>query len=440
MELNERLHLNGITELNEMQQVVGKTILQGEKDVVVLSPTGSGKTLAYLLPIVERIDTTSDSLQAVVIVPGRELALQSSDVVKRLFEGVRCYACYGGRMAMDEHRELRKLMPHIIFSTPGRLNDHLNKHNIATEDLKFVVIDEFDKCLQLGFSDEMQAIMQRIPYATRRILLSATDAEAIPEFVNMNEVARLNFLSDTAKAAERIDFYKLMTPEKDKLPTLTSLLRAVKSTRSMVFVGFRESVERIASELQEVGFTCEKYHGGLDQKQRERALYRFLNESANILICTDLASRGLDIPSVDNIIHYHLPENEDVYTHRIGRTARWKDIGKTFFLLHSEESLPSYVKSEEVETYCLPDVLPPPSRPSRTTLYIGKGKQNKISRADVLGFLCKKASLKSSEIGRIDVLSRYCYVAVDANKADQVLRSTNGEKIKGLKTVVELCR
>lgn len=437
MEVSRKLLLNGITQLNDMQKSVGETILQTKNDVVVLSPTGSGKTLAYLLPLVECIGKSSNELQAVVIVPSRELALQSADVLKRFIEGVRCYTCYGGRMAMDEHRELRKVLPQIIFATPGRLNDHLNKQNILTESIKFLVIDEFDKCLALGFNDEMQSILERIPDSARRILLSATDAEEIPRFVDMGKTTRLDFLSTTEKVAERVDFYNVLSPQKDKLPTLVKLLRALQDNRSMVFVNYRESVERVALTLREEGFVCGIYHGGLDQKERETALYRFLNGSTNVLVCTDLASRGLDIPRVDNIIHYHLPENEDAYTHRIGRTARWKEVGKAFFILHSDETLPTYVNPEEIKTFCFPDVLPPPSLPSHTTLYIGKGKQNKISRADVVGFLCKKANLKASEIGRIDVLNRYCYVAVDANKVSQVLRMTNGEKIKGIKTVVE---
>jgi len=437
METSKRLLLNGITQLNAMQKAVCETILRSNDDVVVLSPTGSGKTLAYLLPIVECIDKSSAALQAIVIVPSRELASQSADVLKRMVEGVRGYACYGGRMAMDEHRELRKVQPHIIFATPGRLLDHLNKRNISAEHVKYTVIDEFDKCLSLGFDDEMRSILGHIPNSARRVLLSATDAEEIPRFVDMGRTTRLDFLSTTEKVAERIGLYKVISPAKDKLPMLIKLLRALQNSRSMVFVNYRESVERVAMGLRQEGFVCGIYHGGLDQKERETALYRFLNGSTSVLVSTDLASRGLDIPHVDNIIHYHLPENEDAYTHRIGRTARWKDAGKAFFLLHTAESLPPYIVEKEVETFALPDVLPPPSQPSHTTLYIGKGKQNKISRADVVGFLCKKAGLKASEIGRIDVLERYCYVAVDANKASQVLRMANGDKIKGVKTVVE---
>lgn len=437
MELNERLQRCGITQLNDMQREVGDVIRRTNDDVVVLSPTGSGKTLAYLLPVINQIDVRSDLLQAVVILPGRELAMQSADVLKRVCQGVRCYACYGGRMTMDEHRELRKVLPHIVFATPGRLDDHLNKGNLTCEGLRFVVIDEFDKCLQMGFSAEMQSILGKVPKGVRKILLSATDAEAIPDFVDMSRTTRVDFLSQDRDTTERVSYYRVDSQQKDKLPTLISLLRAVGEDSSMVFVNYRESVERVASALKDSGFVCGVYHGGLDQKARETSLHRFLNGSVNVLVCTDLASRGLDIPSVGNIIHYHLPENEDAYIHRVGRTARWDAVGKAFFLLSPTEQLPSYVNAEEVAPFAIPDTLPAAPQPRFATIYIGKGKQNKISRGDVVGFLCKKANLKSADIGRIDILERYCYVAIAADKVRQVLRMANGEKIKGVKTVVE---
>lgn len=437
MELSEKLQRNGITQLNDMQKRVAEVVRQTNNDVVVLSPTGSGKTLAYLLPIISRIDVKSDLLQAVVILPGRELAMQSADVLKRIGQGVRCYACYGGRMTMDEHRELRKVLPHIVFATPGRLDDHLSKSNLDSKALKFIVIDEFDKCLQMGFSAEMQSIMSKMPSGVRKILLSATDAEAIPDFVDMNKTVRVDFLQHDSESAERVSYYRVDSQQKDKLPTLISLLRAVGEDSSMVFVNYRESVERVATALKDSGFVCGIYHGGLDQKARETSLHRFLNGSVNVLVATDLASRGLDIPHVGNIVHYHLPENEDAYIHRVGRTARWDAVGKAFFLLSPVEQLPSYVNADEVQPFAIPDDLPPVANPRFATLYIGKGKQNKISRGDVVGFLCKKANLKSAEIGRIDVLERYCYVAVAADKVRQVLRMANGEKIKGVKTVVE---
>ncbi len=428
----------GIT-LNEMQKATADAVLHTNKDVVVMSPTGSGKTYAYLLPLVQRMDVASDEVQAVILVPGRELALQSATVLKDMGCGVRSLALYGGRAAMDEHRVLRTVKPQVVFATPGRLNDHLGKGNIQSDTVKWLVIDEFDKCLAFGFQDEMSRIIERLPNIERRILLSATESDAIPSFVSMGRTVHLDYRADEDNIPDRIHLYTVTSSEKDKLDSLKRLLLSLEDRSSIVFLNYRDSVERTASFLIENGFSVSWFHGGLDQCEREAALYRFANGSANILVSTDLASRGLDIPDIDNIIHYHLPETEDNYVHRVGRTARWDKEGTTFFLLGPGEYLPEYVSSEH-EEFPIPELLPKPALPRMSTLYIGKGKKDKISKMDIVGFLCKKGGLKSSEIGKIDVKDRYAYVAVARQKLRQVLASTKGEKIKGIHTVVEEVR
>lgn len=436
---NEILAKLGIRQLNEMQVATDEAISTSTDDIIVLSPTGSGKTLAYLLPLVEQIDVQSESVQMVVIVPGRELALQSADVLKSMGCGVRAMGIYGGRPAMDEHRAMRKVRPHVLFATPGRLNDHIDKGNVDPFSIGVLVIDEFDKCLAMGFHNEMSAAIDRLSSLRRRVLLSATDAESIPRFVNMRHVRRLSFLQQEEQVPERVQVFVVDSPEKDKLETLARLLRALGNQSSIVFLNFRDSVERTAAYLRQVGFVVTAFHGGLDQKAREEALYRFSNGSANILVATDLASRGLDIPDVGNIIHYHLPVGEDEYVHRVGRTARWTAYGHTYFIIGPEEHLPEYVEAE-VLSYDMPEDLPAPLPPRMATLYIGKGKKDKISKGDIVGFLCKIGQLEKTEIGRIDVMERYAYVAIDAQKVRQVLRLTQNEKIKGVRTIIEPVR
>lgn len=304
MEKTRILAKLGIDDLNAMQQEAVEAIAHSDKDVLILSPTGSGKTLAYLLPLAERIDAGSDELQAVVIVPGRELALQSATVLKDMGCGLRGMALYGGRPTMDEHRKLREVKPQVVFATPGRLNDHFDKQNLSAEAVRWVVIDEFDKCLSMGFHDEMQRALAFIEHSTqnmehsgrlRRILLSATESEAIPRFVNMGRCVRINFLDEQEQVPERVTIYEVKSPTKDKLETLSRLLRYIGQESSIVFLNYRDSVERTADYLRQQGFTLSMFHGGLDQREREAALYRFSNHSANIMVCTDLASRGLDI-------------------------------------------------------------------------------------------------------------------------------------------------
>ena len=429
-----------ITALNEMQQHAAEAILGSDGDVVLLSPTGTGKTLAYQLPLIQLLDATSDQVQALVITPGRELALQSDSVLKNMGCGLRSTACYGGRPTMDEHRVLKEVRPQIVFGTPGRLNDHLDKDNISRYHIRYLVIDEFDKCLEMGFHQEMQKLLKSLPGLQRRILLSATNAEQIPQFVNMSKKGTLiDFLPEEEQTSERVTLYEVRSPQKDKLETLRQLLLSLGDQSSIVFLNYRDSVERTNEFLRHAGFTTSYFHGGMEQRQREDMLYKFSNGSANVLVSTDLASRGLDIPDIQNIIHYHLPESEDGYIHRVGRTARWDASGRTFFILNSEEHIPDYVEGD-VETYTSQGTEAQPPLPRMATLYIGKGKKDKLSKGDIVGFLCKKGALEPDEIGRIDVKDRYAYAAVSREKLQQVIRLTKGEKIKGIKTIIEQVR
>ena len=295
----------------------------------------------------------------------------------------------------------------------------------------------------MGFHQEMQKLIKSLPALQRRILLSATNAEQIPQFVNMAKKGTLvDFLPEEEQTSERVTLYEVKSPQKDKLETLRNLLLGFGDESSIVFLNYRDSVERVNNYLTEQGFVTSFFHGGLEQKQREAALYRFSNGSANVLVATDLASRGLDIPDIQNIIHYHMPESEEGYIHRVGRTARWDKQGRAFFITGPEEHIPEYVEGN-IEEYSLPS-LPREgqgvSLPRMATLYIGKGKKDKVSKGDIVGFLCKKGGLQADEIGRIDVNDRYTYVAVKREKLQQVIRQTQGEKIKGIKTIIEPVR
>lgn len=440
MNTTEILNKLGITQLNEMQEQTISAIANGSNDVVVLSPTGTGKTLAYLLPLVDRMlsngiqDTSRLSL--VVVVPTRELALQSLQVFKSMGTSLRAMALYGGRPTMDEHIKLRAVMPHVVFATPGRLNDHIAKDNISVADIQTLVIDEFDKCLEMGFQNEMNVLLESLVELKQRILLSATHSEGIPYFVRMSHTKTVDFRQEEQQTSSRLDIYKVESQTKDKLPTLSSLLLSFGQQSTVVFLNHRDAVERTAQYLMQQGFVVSLMHGGLEQRQREDALYKFANGSATVLVATDLASRGLDIPDIKNIVHYHLPETSSNYIHRVGRTARWNSTGRSFFLLNPEEDIPEYVEGE-VKDYIPAETNTTPPQPKMVTLYIGKGKKDKLSKGDIVGFLCKIGGLQSSEIGIITVKERYTYVAISLQRLRQVLVKTKGQKIKGMKTIVE---
>lgn len=423
----------GIEFLNPMQQEMLQMVLR-ERQLVLLSPTGSGKTLAYLLPLLQLLDARNDALQALVLVPSRELAIQTVDVVKRICSEARILACYGGRPAMDEHRQIMGLRPYLIVATPGRILDHIRKQNITPATVIHLVIDEFDKCLELGFQEDMEAILRELTSVERRILLSATDCPSIPDFVGSSDYCRLSYLDEEEPCSDRLSIRSVLSPEKDKLATLKRLLCTLGTQKSLVFANHRQSVERIGAYLSSEKMMADIFHGGMEQRDRERALYRFMNGSCNVFVCTDLASRGLDIPDVDNIIHYHLPLDEEAYIHRNGRTARWENVGNAYLILGPEESLPDYVQLTDGQL-ALPAKSPLPSLPLWATIYVGKGKKDKISRGDILGFLTKTGGLDGKQIGRIDVLPNWSYVAVLRNEVKSLLPRIKGQKIKGIKTI-----
>ena len=424
-----------IDTLNPMQEAAIDAWKEG-KDLILLSPTGSGKTLAYLLPLLETLKPEVKGVQAVVLVPSRELALQIDQVFKSMNTPYKAMSCYGGRPAMEEHRTMKGMEPSIIIGTPGRMNDHLSKQNFDASTVKTLVIDEFDKCLEFGFQEEMATVIGQLPKLERRYLLSATESEEIPQFTGMYRTTRLNFLDTEEELSERIHIYKVMSPIKDKLETLYKLLCTLGSESTLVFCNHRESVDRVGKYLQSQKLPCGIFHGGMEQEDRERSLYKFRNGSCHVLISTDLAARGLDIPDIDHIVHYHMPIQEDGYIHRNGRTARWEAEGNSYIILHGEETLPAYV-SEEPEIFELPEQTPKPSQPEFVTLYIGKGKKDKINKIDIVGFLSKKGNLGKEEIGRIDVKDHYAFAAVSRKKVKQTLQLIRNEKIKGVKTRIE---
>ncbi len=409
----------------------------GRKDLILLSPTGSGKTLAFLFPLLLSLKKNDDRVQALILVPSRELALQIENVFKEMGTPWKICCCYGGHPIAEEKKSIAGNRPALIVGTPGRMTDHLSKKNFDVSGIHTLVIDEFDKSLELGFHDEMAEIITQLPGLRKRMLLSATDAEEIPQFTGLNQTVKLNFLPQLpAEQTSRLTLMKVISPSKDKIDTLYRLLCTLGNASTIVFCNHRESVDRVYSLLKERKLFSERFHGGMEQPDRERALYKFRNGSCYVLISTDLAARGLDITEVKHVVHYHLPVNEEAFTHRNGRTARWDALGTSYVLLHAEEQLPLYIP-ESINPFVLPDNPPLPSKSIWSTIYIGKGKKDKMSKIDIAGFLYKKGGLNRDDVGSIDVKEHYSFVAVRKTKVNQLLTLIRGEKIKGMKTIIE---
>lgn len=427
-----------INELNEMQEASLRANESG-RNVLLLSPTGSGKTLAFLLPLLRQLKSERDEIQALVLAPSRELALQIEQVFKSLCSDFRCGCCYGGH-SIETEAKMLVAKPHLLIGTPGRILDHIKRKNIDTETIQFLTIDEFDKSLELGFQDEMSEIIGQLSGVKKKMLLSATRSEEIPDFVKMHHPLVLDFIKEEELKENGLTLYHVESPQKDKLESLLLLIKNLDGDSTLVFCNYRESAERIHNFLKKNGADCKVYHGGMEQIEREKSLFQFRNKSINILISTDLASRGLDINDVKHIIHYHIPTNQESYTHRNGRTARMFSSGNAYLLLHAEEKVPEYIDLSEFQTFNLVEKMGNITPSEWSTLYIGKGKKNKISKGDLVGFFIKKGELAKEDIGIIEVKENFSFASIKRNKITSLIKKIKNEKIKGIKTIFEIAK
>lgn len=424
-----------IDSLNGMQKQMLETA-QRPHDIILLSPTGTGKTLAFLLPVLQRIDPRAAGVQALVLVPSRELALQIESVLRKIAAGIKIVCCYGGHSVREESKSLA-VAPALIVGTPGRIADHLRRGRLSLDTLDTLVLDEFDKCLALGFHDEMKEIIAPLKEVKKKILTSATDSESLPAFTALRRPVKRDFLGSKRSEEninERLSLYRIDSPEKDKLDTLLVLLRNLKPGLTLIFCNQRESVERVQQFLTDRSIIAEAFHGGMEQADRERALCKFRNHSSYICVSTDLAARGLDIPEVKYIIHYHLPVDLESFTHRNGRTARMHAEGEAFMIVGPTEQLPEYAR--QATAFRLDPTANLLQTPPMATLHFAAGKKEKISKGDIVGFLTQKGGLTADEIGLIEVKDHYCYVAVARDKAHETLHRLRDEKIKGKKVKI----
>ena len=426
-----------IDALNEMQ-LAAIDAIEKQTDIILLSATGSGKTLAFLLPLLKILDPANTSTQAMIIVPSRELALQIEKVFKSMITGFKVTCCYGGHLRETEENNLVQ-PPALLVGTAGRLADHIRRGNITTATIETLILDEFDKSLESGFEEEMSFIVGSLPALKKRILTSATDSPEIPAFIGLKDPVKLDFLSDSDEIVQRLAVQVLKSDGKDKLDTLFRLICVLGNRSTVIFCNHRESVERTSAFLTEQTITNVFYHGAMEQQERDSALCKFRNGTSNILVTTDLAARGLDIPNIRYIIHYHLPHTEDSFTHRNGRTARMEASGTAILILSPDEKKPAYIPADAT-TINLPENYTLPDKPKWSTLFIAAGKKDKVNKVDIVGFLSNKGKLKKEDIGLIEVKDFFSFVAVKKIKMGEVLRSIKDEKIKNKKVKIDIAK
>lgn len=422
-----------ITALNDMQRASLAASGEG-RDVVLLAPTGSGKTLGFLFPLLSKLDAQRAGVQALILVPSRELALQIEQVFKQMGTGFKVSCCYGGHPVRIERNNFEE-PPAVLIGTPGRIAYHLRKENFDESTVTTLVLDEFDKSLEFGFQEDMAYIIRQLLSLKQRILISATTMDEIPEFTGVKDPVTINFLSDV-KTAPDLKLKKVSTTAEDKLETLFRLICKIGNKPMLIFCNHRETVDRVSDLLIDHDLVHDIFHGGMEQDERERALLKFRNGSIRILITTDLASRGLDIPEVEYIIHYQLPYTQDAFLHRNGRTARMNAKGTVYLIMAEDEQYP-FLK-EELETENLDGNFSLPEDSPWQTLYIAAGKKDKVNKIDIVGLLLKKGGLQKDDVGLIEVKDQAAYVAIKRNQVDRVIGKLANEKIKNKKVKIEI--
>ncbi len=421
-----------ITELNEMQHAALNAAKKG--DVILLSPTGSGKTLGFLLPLLSLLDHEIQTVQVLILVPSRELALQIEQVFKTISSGFKVNVCYGGHSVKIERNNLSQ-PPAILIGTPGRIGHHLRRESFTTDTIHTLILDEFDKALEFGFQDDMTYIIRQLTHLKKRILTSATQMQEIPAFTGINNPIEIDFLQNKTNVPD-LKLKAVISPAADKLDTLFSLLCKIGDKATLVFCNHRDAVERISDLLWNRGLVHDIFHGKMEQEDRERALLKFRNGSHRLLITTDLASRGLDIPEIEYVVHYQLPHNEEAFLHRNGRTARMHAKGTSYLILTEDEKLAYLKQAPEIEELPVNPVIPK-STPW-ATVYIAAGKKDKVNKVDIVGLLLQKGELAKEDLGLIEVLDHSSYAAVKRNRIERTVSLLKSEKIKNKKVKIEI--
>ena len=425
----------GFPSLKEIQKATLEQFKEHD-EIVLIAPTGSGKTLAFLLPILESLENEQIT-QALIIAPARELALQIEQVFKSFRTDFKISCCYGGHQVKIEINNLIDT-PQVIVGTPGRIADHLRRGTIHPQAIKTLVLDEFDKALEMGFEKDITFITDKLEGIEKRVLVSATSKEHLPEYCKMPNPKTLQFVGDKNYQGELKSFF-VKANNDDKLDLLKNLIYKIGNEPTIIFCNHREATERINDLLFEHGIPTGIFHGALKQEHRERELIKLRNHSSNILLATDLASRGIDIPSIKNVIHYQLPPKEDAFIHRNGRTARMEANGNSFIVLKADEKLPDFAPSE-IEEFVISTHSDIDLTTDYVTMYINLGKKNKINKVDIVGLFYKKGGLVKDELGKIEVLDYCAYIAVKRSKSKELVNILKKEKIKKQSFIVAVSR
>ena len=418
-----------ISALNPMQEEA-VSVIETATNTILLSPTGTGKTLAFSLPLLKTLDPNSKEVQALILVPSRELAIQIEQVIRSMGSGYKVNAVYGGRPMSKDKIELKHI-PAILIGTPGRIADHFSNDRFSKSFIKTLILDEFDKSLEVGFEYEMRGIINQLPALNKRILTSATQGVEVPNFVQLDKPKVINYLKE--KRTSQLTFKTVISPNKNKTKTLLELIKHIGNEPGIIFCNLKDSIEQVSTFLSQHKISHACFSGGMEQKDRERSLIKFRNGTCQLLIATDLAARGIDIPEMKFIIHYELPKHQEEFIHRNGRTARVNEKGTAFILQWEKEYLPDFIKKSKGISIA----KKAPHKPQYwETLFISGGRKDKISKGDIAGLFFKQGGIKKEELGVIELKPDCAFVAIPLAKANDLVSKLNNTRLKKKKVRV----
>lgn len=439
-ELYRNIESLGFSAMTSIQQQSLPVILGGN-DLIAQGHTGSGKTAAFGIGLLNRLDVSLFKPQAMVLCPTRELSEQVAAEIRRLARGipnVKIATVYGGTSIKTQIDSLAK-GAHIVVGTPGRIDDLLTKKALPLEHMISLVLDEADRMLDMGFQQTLDQILAGVPKDRQTLLFSATFPQQIEMLAGrVTSKAELVKVLDGQDQVRIDEVFFEVTNDKARLEALSLLLLDQPARQAVIFCNTRADAQTVAGGLKSSGFSAAALHGDMDQKDRDQTLIRFSNGSINSLVATDVAARGLDIRSLELVINYHLPKETEVYTHRIGRTGRAGEKGTAFSLYDKGEVFRLDKLSALTGKTPVVGELPPaqilsqsPQKAKMSTLRIEGGKKQKLRPGDLVGALTKGEGISGDQIGKIQMLDNWAYIAIERSIAKQAVAKINDGKIKG---------
>ncbi|MBP2649283.1 MAG: box helicase domain protein [Firmicutes bacterium] len=458
-EIAKALNELGYAKLTKVQEEVIPLVF-AQKDIIVRAQTGSGKTAAFGIPVCEKIELEQKNPQVLVLTPTRELAVQLKQDIANIgrFKRIRCAAVFGRQPMEIQKRELRQRV-HIVVGTPGRTLDHIERKNINLEEVRYLIIDEADKMLDMGFIEQMKAIIKVLPANRSTMLFSATMPDEIQEICQQYMKQPINIEVESENhSLENIRQVYYEVEENEKFNLLTRLISIERPDSGIFFCNTRDKVEDIFEKLKQKGYSCGILHGGMEQRDRLHSIHDFKRGEFKFLIATDVAARGIHVDDISLVVNYEMPLANESYVHRIGRTGRAGNIGAAIIFVTKDEyrtfhELEEYVhyKIPKQETPTLGDaeeeklILSHRAESESTVkidigeklnrqitrIRINAGKKTKLRPGDILGAISSISGINGEDIGIIDVRDTCSYVEILEDKGKLVMTALEVTKIKG---------